>query len=239
VSRRLATTYWGHDDPIGTRVSPDSGRRWFTVVGVVGDVRQNRLDADITDEVYVPVLADGYGDVRVFLRTTGAMAPVVRALRTAVHDVDPQQPVSSVQTLEEVRGAQLAEPRLTTTLLVVFAALALLLTAAGLAGVIGYSVTQRLPEIAIRMALGADRRRVLSLVMRGDLGIVVVGLVIGLGVSYAASRLIGKMLFHVTATDATTYAGVAAVILATAVTACLVPSRRALRADPAQVLRGT
>ena len=239
VSRRLATTYWGHDDPIGTRVSPDSGRRWFTVVGVVGDVRQNRLDADITNEVYVPVLADGYSDVRVFLRTTGAMSPVVRALRAAVHDVDPQQPVSSVETLEEVRGAQLAEPRLTTTLLVVFATLALLLTAAGLAGVVGYSVTQRLPEIAIRMALGADRRRVLSLVMRGGLGIVVVGLVIGLGVSYAASRLIARMLFHVTATDATTYAGVAAVILATAVTACLVPSRRALRADPAQVLRGT
>jgi predicted permease len=239
LSRRLVSTYWDRLDPIGSRITPDNGRHWFTVVGVVGDVRQNRLDADVTDEVYLPILSSGAGDLHVFVRTTGAMTPVIRALRSAVHDVDAQQPVSSVQTLEAVRGAQLAEPRLTTTLLAVFAALALLLTATGLAGVIGYNVTQRLPEIAIRMALGADRRRVLALVMRGGLGIVVLGLAFGLTAAYAGSRLIAKMLFHVTATDAMTYAVVAAVILATAVVACLIPSRRALAADPARVLRGT
>ena len=235
VSSRFVKTYWQSHDPLGTRVSADSGKHWLTVVGVVGDVRQSRLDADVTDEVYFPVLSGGAGDIRVFLRTAGAMPPVLKALRVAVGEIDNQQPVSSVQTLEQVRGAQLAEPRLTTTLLSAFAALALLLTATGLAGVIGYTVTQRIPEIAIRMALGADSGSVVSLVMRDGLAIVVLGLIVGLGVAAAASRLITKMLFHVTATDAWTYVAVAVVILGTAVAACLVPSRRALRADPAQV----
>jgi predicted permease len=237
VSSRFAKTYWQSRDPVGTRVSSDSGRHWFTIVGVVGDVRQSRLDADVTDEVYFPVLSRGASDIRVFLRTSGAMPPVLKALRAAVGEIDNQQPVSSVQTLEEVRGAQLAEPRLTTTLLAAFATLALLLTATGLAGVIGYTVTQRLPEIAIRMALGADKGRVVALVVRDGLAIVVLGLVVGLGVAAAASRLITKLLFHVTVTDTWTYVAVAAVILGTAAAACLVPSRRALRADPAQVFR--
>ncbi|MFI5280479.1 MAG: ADOP family duplicated permease, partial [Gemmatimonadales bacterium] len=156
ISHRLATTYWGAHDPIGTRISGDSGKTWATVVGEVGDVRQNRLDADLTDEIYIPIAANGSGDLRVFMRVTGGMPPVLTALRAAVRGLDDRQPISSVQTLEEVRGAQLAEPRLTTTLLGAFASLTLLLTATGLAGVIGYGVTQRLPEIAIRMALGAN-----------------------------------------------------------------------------------
>jgi predicted permease len=239
VSRRLVSTYWGSVDPIGSRISPNQGRRWFTVVGVVGDVRQNRLDADVTDEVYLPLLSSGATDLRVFLRTTGVMPPVIRALRSVVHEVDAQQPVSSVQTMEAVRGAQLAEPRLTTTLLTIFAALALILTATGMGGVIGYNVTQRLPEIAIRMALGADRRRVLALVMRSGLGIVVLGLAFGLTAAYTGSRLITKLLFQVTTTDPITYVAVATVILGTAAVACFIPSRRAVRADPARVLRGT
>jgi predicted permease len=237
VSSRFVTSYWQSRDPVGTRISPDSGKHWFTVVGVVADVRQSRLDADVTDEVYFPVLSRGASDIRVFLRTTGATPPVLKALRAAVGEIDSQQPISSVQTLEEVRGAQLAEPRLTTTLLAAFATLALLLTATGLAGVIGYTVTQRLPEIAIRMALGADKGRVVALVVRDGLAIVVLGLVVGLGVAAAASRLITKLLFHVTVTDTWTYLAVAVVILGTAAAACLVPSRRALRADPAQVFR--
>jgi predicted permease len=238
ISSRLAKTYWNGRDPIGTRVSADSGKTWLTVVGVVGDVRQNRLDADLTDEVYVPAYSSAPGDLRVFLRTTGPMPPALKAFRAIVHDIDPRQPVSSVQTLEQVRGAQLAEPRLTTTLLSAFAALALVLTATGLAGVIAYGVTQRLPEIAIRMALGATGSRVLRLVMRDGLAIVVIGLTVGLTASWFASRLVTKLLFHVTATDGATYAVVSAVILATASIACLIPSRRALHADPTQVFRG-
>ena len=237
VSQRLAKSYWGSRDPIGTRLSADSGRNWLTIVGVVGDVRVKGLDQDITDEIYVPVASSGSSDLRVFLRTTGPVPPVARALRAIVHEVDPQQPVSSVETLEEVRGAQLAEPRLTTTLLLVFAAVALVLTATGLAGVIGYSVTQRLPEIAIRLALGATSARVLALVMRQGLAIVLVGVVVGLGIALEGSRAVSKLLFHVTPTDVFTYLAVGVVILATAALACFIPSRRALRTDPARVFR--
>lgn len=237
VSRRLAKTYWGSRNPLGTRVSSDSGRHWVTIVGVVGDVRQNRLDGDITDEIYFPVVTSGNGDLRVFLRTTGALPPVIRALRAAVADIDNQQPVSSVQTLEQVRGAQLAEPRLTTTLLSSFATLALILTATGLAGVIGYGVTQRLPEIAIRMALGADGRRIVGLVLRDGLAIVFVGLAAGIGISLGATHLIRQLLFSVTPGDVATYVIAIVVILGTAIGACLVPSRRALGADPTAVFR--
>jgi ABC-type antimicrobial peptide transport system permease subunit len=175
--------------------------------------------------------------MRVFLRTTGAMPPVVNAVRSVVHEIDPQQPVASIQTLEQVRGAQLAEPRLTASLLVVFSIVALILTATGLAGVIGYGVTQRLPEIAIRVALGASASRVLLLVMRQGLTIVVIGLAVGLAAALEGSGLVTKLLFHVAPTDALTYVGVGLVILATATIACFLPSRRALRADPARVFR--
>jgi putative ABC transport system permease protein len=112
------------------------------------------------------------------------------------------------------------------------------LTATGLAGVIGYGVTQRLPEIAIRLALGSSGGRVLMLVMRQGMAIVGVGLVVGVGVALGASRLVARLLFNVTPTDGLTYAGVVILILATAAIACFLPSRRALRADPAQVFRG-
>jgi ABC-type antimicrobial peptide transport system permease subunit len=183
------------------------------------------------------VVSSGSLGLRVFLRTVGPTAPVTRALRATVHELDPQQPVSAVQTLEQVRGAQLAEPRLTATLLIVFAIVALVLTATGLAGVIGYSVTQRLPEIAIRVALGATAGRVLALVMWQGLAIVVIGLIVGLGVAMEGSRLVTKLLFRVAPTDALTYAAVGILILGTAAVACFIPSRRALRADPARVFR--
>jgi putative ABC transport system permease protein len=195
------------------------------------------LDKDVTDEIYVPLLATGSGDMRVFLRTIGALPPLVNALREAVHSIDSQQPVASVQTLEQVRGAQLAEPRLTASLLIVFSIVALVLTATGLAGVIGYGVTQRLPEIAIRVALGATATRVLVLVMRQGLTIVLIGLAVGLAVALEGSRLVTKLLFHVAPTDALTYSCVGLVIVATATLACYLPSRRAVRADPARVFR--
>jgi putative ABC transport system permease protein len=238
VSRRLAKTYWGGVNPIGSRISPDSGRHWLSIVGVVGDVRAAGLDKDITDEVYLPLASQAVGDLRVFLRMAGPTPPVAKALAAAVHDVDPQQPVSSVQTLEQVRGAQLAEPRLTTTLLMGFAIVALVLTATGLAGVIAHGVANRLPEIAIRLALGSTQERVLFLVMRQGLTIVVVGLAIGFALAFEGSRLLGALLFQVTPTDMVSYAAVALVLLATAALACFIPSRAALEADPAAVFRG-
>jgi putative ABC transport system permease protein len=238
VSERMVKEYWGDRDPIGTRITPDSGRSWFTVVGVVGNIRHRLTDPEVTDMVYVPVAAVSSYDLRVFLLATAPLPMVEKELRAAVREVDAQQPVSNVESLEQVRGAQLAEPRLTTTLVSAFAILALVLTATGLSGVIAYGVTQRLPEIGIRMALGATRGRVLALVMRDGLVIVAVGLVAGYAVAVGASRLVTRLLFQVGATDLPTYVIVATVVLGTAAVACFIPSRRALLADPARVFRG-
>jgi predicted permease len=238
VSERMVKEYWGDRDPIGTRITPDSGRSWFTVVGVVGNVRHRLTDPEVTDVVYVPVAAVSAWDLRVFLRATAPMPLVEKELRAAVRDVDAQQPVSNVQSLEQVRGAQLAEPRLMTTLVAAFAVIALVLTATGLSGVIAYGVTQRLPEIGIRVALGATRGSVLALIMREGLAIVAVGVAAGCVATIAMRGLVAHLLFHVRVTDAPTYAGVAIAIVVTAAIACFVPSRRALAADPARVFRG-
>jgi putative ABC transport system permease protein len=238
ISERMVREYWASRDPLGTRITPDSGRTWLTVVGVVGNVRHRLADADVVDAVYVPVATTSSYSLEVFLRSTSPLPSVERELRTAVRDVDPQQPVSGVQTLEHARGAQLTEPRLTTTLVVVFAVLALALTAAGVSGVVAYGVTQRLPEIGIRIALGATRSHVLALVMREGLVIIASGLVVGLGASLAMRGMVAHLLVRVGTTDAATYAAVAVMLFGAAAAACLVPSWRALKTDPARVLRG-
>src|SRR5262249_5621570 len=222
ISERMVREYWSSRDPIGTRITPDSGHTWLTVVGVVGDVRHRLTDADVVDAVYVPVLTTSSYSLEVFLRSTAPLSSVEQELRAAVRDVDPQQPVSDVQTLEHARGAQLAEPRLTTTLVAIFAVLALVLTAIGLSGVVAYGVSQRLPEIGIRIALGATRSRVLALVMREGLVIIASGLAVGLGASLAMRNMVAHLLVHVGATDARTYAGVAVMLFGIAALACLV-----------------
>ena len=239
IGQRLARSYWGGNDPIGTRISADSGRHWVRIVGVVGDVRQSRLDQDATDEIYLPISLAAPGDLRVFLRTTGSAASLLSRFRSAVRALDPNQAVTSVQTLDQLRGSQLAEPRLTASLLMVFALVALIITAAGLTAVIAHTVNQRRPEIAIRVALGADNGRVLRLVLHQGATVVVIGLLIGTGVALAASRFVSALLFHVSPTDLVTYLSVVAIILCTAAGACLAPARRALRTDPARLLRSS
>jgi putative ABC transport system permease protein len=239
VSERVVEEFWGGQDPIGTRITLNGGRTWHEVVGVVGNVRHRLTDPAVSDALYLPILASSsLYDLRVFARAAGPMPAVEQMVRAAVRDVDPQQSVSEVETLEHLRGAQLVEPRLTTTLVGVFAVLALLLTATGLSGVVAYNVAQRLPEIAIRVALGATRSRVLALVVREGLVIVVVGLVVGGVASIAMRGIVSHLLFGVRATDAATYALVALTILGTAAAACAAPSWRALKAEPARLLRG-
>ncbi len=239
VSRRLAARHWRGRDPVGSAVTFDDGRTWNQVIGVVGDVRQEGLAEDITDEVYVPASALPPADIRVLIRATGPTAPIVAQLRAAVRDVDDHEPVSAVRTLDEVRAAQLLEPRLRSALVLGFSALALILAGAGLAGVVGYTVSQRIPEIAIRLALGADRRRILLLVTRDGIGAVAVGVVVGAALALALGRFIRGLLFGVQPGDPLTYALVCVLLLATAALACAVPARRALAADPAQALRAS
>lgn len=238
LSQHIAKAYWGNRDPIGTRISTDSGKTWLTVVGVAGDVRQTGLDQDVADEVYFPTTVAPPNDIRILVRFRGSSAPVASALRTIVHSIDPQQAIVSIQTLEDVRGTRLSEPRLTTALLTIFAVVALLLAATGLAGVVGYSVSQRIPEIAIRMALGADSRRIVGLVGRDGLVVVLIGLGAGAATALMLSRFVKSLLFGIQPNDALTYVAVALLLLATSIAACLGPAQRAIAADPARVLRG-
>jgi ABC-type antimicrobial peptide transport system permease subunit len=156
-----------------------------------------------------------------------------------VHAIDPNQPLARIRTLEQFRGDALASPRLTAILLGIFAALALVITSAGLAGVVAFSVSQRTQEIGVRMALGADRTEVLAMVLRQGMGLVLVGLALGLVGAVALTRLMSGLLYGVRATDPATYAFMGIVLVLVAAAACLAPARRAATVDPMVALRST
>jgi putative ABC transport system permease protein len=218
-------------------VSINQGRRWLTVIGVVGDVRQNGPAQNITDEIYIPFLVAPTSDMRVLVQTVGSPAAIAAGLRGAVRSLDDRQPIVSVQTLEELRGARLSEPRVTTILLAAFAIISLVITTGGLGGVVAYAVSQRTSEIGIRMALGADRRDILWAVSREGALVIAAGLVAGVATALAVTRVLGSLLYEVTTTDLWTYVAVTVVLALIGVVSCLVPARRALRVDPIKALR--
>jgi ABC-type antimicrobial peptide transport system permease subunit len=166
------------------------------------------------------------------LRTSAAPAGLTREVREAIHRADPQQPITSIETLEQVRNIALTSPRLLATLLGLFAALALVITAAGIGGVLAFSVSQRTQEIGIRMALGASRRDVRWLVLRQGFGLVAAGLGGGTIAALFLSRLMATLLYGVPATDPPTFLAVVLVLLGVAAVACLAPARRATSISP-------
>ncbi|HUF34511.1 MAG TPA: ABC transporter permease [Gemmatimonadales bacterium] len=237
VNQSLARRYWGTEPPMGRRVSADSGRTWLTVVGVVGDVRQYGLDVEPADEVYTPFAQVPIREGSLLVRTSGDPLTMARRIEDEVHAIDQAQPLARIQTLEEVRAGSLAPPRLTASLLGLFALLALVITGAGLAGVIAFSVSQRTQEIGVRMALGAARGEVLGMVLRDGMRLVLAGLVLGMLGAAALTRLMSGLLHRVPATDPVTYLAAAAILLAVAAVACLLPARRAAAVDPMVALR--
>ncbi|MGH7526479.1 MAG: ABC transporter permease, partial [Gemmatimonadales bacterium] len=237
VSQSLARRYWAQENPIGRRISGDNGENWATIVGVVGDVRQYGLAAEPADEVYWPFAQAPIREGAFLVRSRADPLSMGRLISDAVHAIDPNQPLANLRELVEVRGEALASPRLTAALIGAFALLALLITAAGLAGVIAFSVSQRTQEIGVRMALGADRGEVLRMVLREGLRLVILGLVLGVGGAIALSRLVTGLLYGVEATDPPTFIAVALVLLLVAAAACLVPARRATAVDPMVALR--
>jgi len=237
VNERLARRHWKGEDPIGRRISQDGGRTWRTVVGVVGDVRQEALDAEYTDTVYLPFREfPGYA-YTLFVRTLDDPAHAAETVRAAARRSDPQAALTSVRTLDDIRRETLSSPRLMSVLLGMFALLALVITAAGLSGLIAYSVGRRTQEIGIRMALGADRSRIISMVMREGMLSVAAGLVLGVAGALALSRLVSGLLFGIGANDPMCYAGSAVVLLAVAAAACFLPARRATAVSPMTALR--
>jgi putative ABC transport system permease protein len=240
IINRSMTRFWDGQDPVGTSVSFDNGRTWLAIVGVVGDVRLFGLDREATAQVYTPLrqMQNGIAG-RLLVRTTGDPVLITAVLRDAVRAFDPEMPIESVQTLEELRDGTLSRPRLTAMLLSLFAALALIVTLAGITGVIATSVSQRTQEFGIRMALGAQRGQVLRLVLKDGFVLIGFGLLIGFAGSLAAGRFLGGLLYQTQTTDPLAFVAVVGTVVICSVAACLVPAWRAVTINPLTALRSS
>jgi putative ABC transport system permease protein len=238
VVNKAMMRYWDGADPIGSRISLDNGQSWATIVGIVGDVKQFGLDKPAVAQVYTPLrqTPQGLGGL-LLLRTTGERAAAIALIRDAVWAIDPDLPVMRVRTLDDIRDQYLATPRLTALLLTIFAALALLVTVAGITGVIATSVSQRTQEFGVRMALGASRQNVLRMVIGEGLALIGVGLALGAAGAAAATRVLASYLFETTPTDPMTFAVVAVAFIGAGICACLGPAWRATTVDPMMALR--
>ena len=238
VSQALARRFWGEADPIGKRLV--YARREFSaeVIGVAGDVKERGLDSDAGLVYYTPYAQFTWPNIALTIRSVGDPSPLVRAARAQVAAVDPDLPITHVQTLEQFVAGYLSERRQTLYLLSGFAAVAALLAVLGLYAAIAWSVAQRTTEIGIRQAIGAQRAEILRLVLAQGLRITAVGIAVGLFAAAALTRLLSEMLFHVSGTDPITYAATAVLFLAVAIAATAIPAWRAARVDPLQALTG-
>jgi putative ABC transport system permease protein len=235
VNRSLAERYWPDADPIGQRISGD-GVHWHTIVGVIADVRQ-QLSLEPIEEIYAPMAQMPYLTTNWAIRSTRDLAELAPLVRAAVYRVDPGQPIYRMRPLNDVRAASLAPSRLTAALLGIFAMLALVITATGIAGVIAFSVSQRTQEFGVRVALGARHTDVVSMVVREGVRLAITGLALGTIGALVMGELFSTMLFGVEPTDAVTYITVSSVLLTVAALACLLPALRAAAVDPMQALR--
>jgi putative ABC transport system permease protein len=236
VSRTTAQKFWGDENPIGKKLHRPTLNSSFTVIGVVGDVRHTALNQEFPC-LYFSAAARVAPLMDVVIRTQGRPESVLSAARARVHDLDPELPLANVRTLEEYVHNNAAQSRLDAALFGVFAGIALLIASIGVYGVLAYSVNQRTREIGLRMALGAQPSAVLWWVTSQGMLVAVAGIGIGLAGSYSLSRLLATLLFGIQPRDPLTFAGVAVLLSAVSLTACLVPAGRASRVDPMVALR--
>ena len=239
VNEAFERHHFPDESAVGKRIRLLAGgeARWQTVVGVVSDVRQSGLAGDVMPEVYSPELEDAGDALSFVLRVTGEPAGLIPAVRRVVAEVEPNQPLHNVMTMEQRLADTTASRRVNTALLGSFAAVALLLTVVGIYGVMSYAVTQRRREIGVRMALGAHTRDVLRLVVGNGLRLTLAGIVLGLTGAFALTRYLSNLLYAVSVTDPATFGGVALALTGVALLACWLPARRAARVDPMAALR--
>jgi len=235
VSASAVRRFWPNRDPIGERFSIDEPE--IAIVGVVGDVHAAALDKPPQPTVYVPYRQDPWPSMVFALRTTAAPSTLTNAVREAIWQVDKDQPVGAVLTMDEQLSNSLTRRRFSVTLLSAFGAVAVSLAAIGLYGVLAFIVAQRRREIGVRMALGAQPRDVIADVMGQGLRLAALGIVVGIGLALAGTRLLSSMLFGTSPTDALTFAGVATLLVSIAAAASLFPALRASRVDPLVALR--
>ncbi len=244
VNETLARRYYPDGNALGRRIRPGLGpdAPWFTIVGIAKDVKQGGVAQPAGTEIYgsntqLAALNAAQRTMYAVVRTERDPMDMLASIRGAIREVDPSLPLAEVRTMEENIAGAISRPRFLALLLSIFAALALTLAAIGTYGVMAYSVAQRRHEIGIRMAMGARRESVLGMVLRAGLVLAGIGLVAGISGAFALTRLMQSMLYGITATDPATFLAAPLVLTAVAVAACLVPAWRAMRLDPASVLR--
>jgi putative ABC transport system permease protein len=245
VNERFAERHWPGEDPIGQRIRIrwEGDNPWFTVVGVVRDVRHNALGEPPRHEMYFPhaqlalALGGTTGAMTLIVRTGSDPLAVAGAVREAVRSIDPNLAISRIRTMREVVNEALVEPRFSTVLLTAFGMIALLLGTVGVYGVISYAVSRRTREIGIRMALGARIEDVLGLVLRQSLGLTLAGVVLGIIAAFALTRLLAGLLYGVSANDPLTFVAIPVLVALVALLAAYVPARRAARVPPVVALR--
>jgi putative ABC transport system permease protein len=239
ISESCARLQFPNQDPIGKHIQlggRHEDKPWLTIVGIVGDVRQYGLDRPSSMEAYIVQAQDTSFGYTMVVRTTPDPRRIMRAVREAYLSVDRTQPVYNVQPMEDYLAASLAQRSFTMALIALFGGLALLLAAVGIYGVISYAVTMRTREVGIRMALGAQRRDVLAMVLRQGGALAAMGLAAGFAASLALTRFLATLLFEVRPADLAVSLGVAALLAAVALAASYIPAWRAARVDPMTAL---
>jgi putative ABC transport system permease protein len=236
INEAMKRQYWAHEDPIGKRVTGDNGEHWATVVGVVGDVREYGLERAPSPEFYLPQ-AQGPAPATLVVRTSADPGSTIRAITRAVHEVDSQAAVTRVMTLEQARYESMASPRVTASLLGLFAGLALLIAASGIGGIMALTVSQRVREIGIRIAMGAQPAAILRMILGQGLLLAVLGVGLGIAGALSLKGMVKSLLFGVTPADPVTFAAVGSVLIGAAIVASYLPARRAASIDPIEALR--
>jgi putative ABC transport system permease protein len=243
VSETFARQIFPNEDPIGKRIKPgissiENERSMMReIVGVVGDVHNQDLSTAPKPAYYVPQTQVPFNQLVAVVKTNAEPHSMISAVTKDVAAMDADVPLFGIKSMEEYLSASVAAPRFNTTLLSIFAGVALVLTIVGLYGVMSYSVVQRTNEIGIRLALGAQSRDVLIMIIKQGSKLIVLGLVIGLAVAFAATRVISSLLFGVTTKDPFTFVAAAVLLAIVALLACYVPAWRATKVDPLEALR--
>jgi len=234
ISQAMARRYWPEGDAVGKSLV----KKWI-IVGIVGDTVQRSLSASVAPTLYRPYDQQPFISnwATLVLRAKGDPLALIPSIKEAVSQLDPDQPVVQIRTMDEVVADSASQPRFFASVLSILAALALLLATVGIYGVISYSVSQRTHEIGIRMALGAERRDVLKLILRRGLALAILGVLIGAAGAAGLTRFLSSLLFGVKSTDPIIFGGVAILLVVVAFAACYIPARRAMRVDPVTALR--
>jgi putative ABC transport system permease protein len=241
VNETMAHQYWADQTALGKRIQFEPDAPWISIVGVVADVREMGLDVPVKAEMYLPFRQmngfQGYRPRDLVIRTSTDPLTLAGAVTREVHALDPDQPVSNIATLEQVLTSEIANRAVGMNLLVAFAALAVILAVLGIYGVLAFFVTQHIPEIGVRLALGAQTRNILALVLKKGIGLALGGIALGCFLAYGLTRLMAALLFGVKPTDLMTFVIVSCGLCLVALLACYIPARRATKVDPLVALR--